>query len=78
MFQELKFEILPNQPAYSPNLKPFDYQIFGLLKNALCGHELANNEEVNMVHMWLHAQPKTVFTDGIRSLWIKLTDVWRS
>jgi hypothetical protein len=63
--QKLKFELLPH-PAYSPHLAPSHYGIFRLLRDVLCGHQFANNEEVtDTVHIWLHMQPKTFFTDGI-------------
>jgi histone-lysine N-methyltransferase SETMAR len=41
--KKLKFELLPH-PAYSPDLIPSDYHIFELLKDALCGHQFANDE----------------------------------
>jgi hypothetical protein len=45
MIQKLKFELLPN-PAYSLDITQFDYHIFRLLKNILCGFQFANEEEV--------------------------------
>jgi hypothetical protein len=70
IMSKLKFKLLPHT-AYSPELTPSDYYSFRLLKDAIHGHQFANDEEVkNKVHMWLHAQPKTFFMDGIR----KLTD----
>jgi hypothetical protein len=66
--QKLKFELLPH-PAYSPILTTYNYHISGLLKHVLHGCQFANNEEVkDMMHMWLRAQPKTFFTDGMRKL----------
>jgi hypothetical protein len=47
MIQKLKFKLLPN-PAYSPHLTSSDYHIFALLKDVLCGHQLANDEESKM------------------------------
>jgi hypothetical protein len=48
--QKLKSEVFPH-PAISPELAPLDYQIFRPHKDALCGHQFANNEEVkNVVH----------------------------
>jgi hypothetical protein len=52
----------------SPDLAASDYRIFGPLKDALCGCQFANNEEVKvMLHTWLCAQLQTFFTHGIRS-----------
>jgi hypothetical protein len=52
--QKPKFTLL-HHPAYSPHLTPSDYHIFGLLKDALCGHLLADNEDFNdVVHMALY------------------------
>jgi hypothetical protein len=63
--QETKFEFLPH-PAYSPDLSLSDYHIFRPLSDALCKHQVSNREEVkDMVHIWLHVQPKTFFTGGI-------------
>jgi len=39
------------------------------LNYTLHGHRFANDEVVKgMVHVWLHAQLNTFFTDGIRKL----------
>jgi Holliday junction resolvasome RuvABC endonuclease subunit len=64
----MKFECLPH-PSYSPHITPSDYHISRKFKEALCGCQFANNEEVNdMVHTWLQTQEKTLFEDGIRKL----------
>jgi histone-lysine N-methyltransferase SETMAR len=68
MIQKLKFELLPH-PAFSPDLGPSDYHIFGPLRDVLHGCRFANSEEVKYaVHTWLCVQPRTFFTDGIREL----------
>jgi hypothetical protein len=64
--QKLKFELL--HPAYNPKLAPTSCHIFRLLKDVLHGHQLANNEVNDVVCMWLCAQLKMFFTDGIRKL----------
>jgi hypothetical protein len=46
--QNLESELLPH-PAYSSNLSPSDYHIFGPLKDVLCGCQFMNNEEVSDV-----------------------------
>jgi hypothetical protein len=42
-----------------PDLSPYDYHIFGLLRGMLCGCQFANDDEVDMVHTWLHT-PKSI------------------
>jgi hypothetical protein len=66
--RKLKFGLLPH-PAYSPESVPSDYNIFGLLKDALRGHRFVNDEKFkDKVQTWLRAQSKTFFADGIRKL----------
>jgi histone-lysine N-methyltransferase SETMAR len=66
------FEVL-ERPAYSPDLAPSDYHLFGPLKNALRGRRFSTDEEVRKaVHKWLRDQPETFFVEGIR----KLVDRW--
>jgi len=56
-------------PAYSPDLAPCNYHLFGPLKNALWGHRFSTDKEVReAVHKWLCDQPKTFFLEGIRKL----------
>jgi hypothetical protein len=65
---KLKFELLPH-PAHSLDPTPFDYRIFGLIKNALRGRRFSNDDEVkDMLHTWLRGQLRTFFADGIRKL----------
>jgi len=67
----LGFEVLEHC-AYSPDLAPSDYHLFGPLKNALRGRRFSTDNEVReTVHKWLRDQPKT-FLEGIR----KLVDCW--
>jgi len=54
-------------PAYSSDVAPSDYHIFGLLEDALYGGWFVYHEEVKVaVKTWPHVWPKTFFTDGIR------------
>ena len=47
-------------PAYSPDLAPSDFHLFGPLKEALSGRRFSCDDEVKAaVHQWLRAQPKT-------------------
>jgi len=65
---KLKFELLPH-PAHSPDLTPFHYHIFGSFKDVLHGCWFVDDDEVkDVVHTWLHSQPKTYFADGISKL----------
>jgi len=68
---QLNWEILEH-PAYSPDLAPSDFHLFGPPKNALRGRRFAADDEVKeAVHDWLRSQPQTFFSNGI-----KLTDRW--
>ena len=56
-------------PAYSPDLAPSDFHLFGPLKEALRGRRFSCDDYVKAaVHQWLRAQPKTFFADGIKKL----------
>jgi len=67
-FKQLKWEAIEH-PAYSPDLAPSDFHLFGQLKEALRGRRLSCDDDVKAaVHQWLHAQPKTFFADGIKKL----------
>jgi histone-lysine N-methyltransferase SETMAR len=49
------FEVL-DHPAYSPDLAPLDYHLFGPLEDALRGSCFTSDEEVKKaVHEWLAA-----------------------
>ena len=68
----LGFEVL-ERPAYSSDLAPSDYHLFGPLKNALRGRQFCTDKEVQeAVHKWLRDQPKTFFLEEIH----KLVDCW--
>ena len=56
--------------AYSSDLAPSDYHLFGPLKDALRGRRFTSDEEgvKKAVHEWLAAQPKTFFSEGIQKL----------
>jgi histone-lysine N-methyltransferase SETMAR len=61
---KLGFEVL-DHPAYSPDLAPSDYNLFGLLKDALrCSHFTSDEEVKEAVHEWLAAQSRTFFFCG--------------
>ena len=68
--RQLNWEVLEH-PAYSPDLAPSDFHLFGPLKNALRGR-FAADEVKEVVHDWLRSQPQTFFSNGIK----KLTDRW--
>ena len=58
---QLNWEVLEH-PAYSPDLAPSDFHLFGPLRNALRGRRFAAADEVKeAVHDWLHSQPQTFF-----------------
>ena len=66
--QKLKFEALAH-PPYSPDLAPSDYHLFGPLQEALRGRRFTTDQELKeAVHVWLAAQPKTFFSEGIKKL----------
>jgi hypothetical protein len=53
MIQKLKCTFL-HHPVYIPDLVPFNYHIFGPLKNVLHGCQFVNDKEFKVVvHMWL-------------------------
>ncbi|GFV63931.1 histone-lysine N-methyltransferase SETMAR [Trichonephila clavipes] len=49
-----KWEVLEH-PAYSPNLSPCDYHIFGLLKESLMGQRFHSNVKATVLN-WFHDQ----------------------
>jgi len=56
-------------PAYSLDLAPSDFHLFGPLKAALRGRRFSCDDDVKTaVHQWLRAQPKTFFSEGIKKL----------
>jgi len=63
--RQLKFELLPH-PWYSPDPAPFDYHMFGPVKEASHGWKFVSDDIVkDMVHVWLWSHLKIFFTDGI-------------
>ena len=70
--RQLNWEVLEH-PAYSPDLAPSDFHLFGPLKNAPRGRRFAAHDEVKeVVHDWLCSQPQTFFSNSIK----KLTNRW--
>jgi len=66
--KQLKWQTMEH-PAYSPNLAPSDFHLFGPLKEALSGRWFSCDDDVKAaVHQWPRAQPKTFFADGIKKL----------
>ena len=64
---KLGFTVLEH-PAYSPDVAPSDYHLFGPLKDALRGRQFTSYGMKKAVHEWLAAQPKTFFSEGIQKL----------
>jgi histone-lysine N-methyltransferase SETMAR len=75
--RKLKFDVTAH-PPYSSDLAPSDYFLFGSLRKALRGRQFTSDQEVKeAVHAWLAAQPKTLFSEGIRKLvqqWTKCVE----
>lgn len=62
------WEVL-HHPAYSPDLSPCDFHLFGPLKKALKGQRFNSDADVKTaVTTWFSEQPRTFFSDGIRRL----------
>ncbi|UYV63546.1 hypothetical protein LAZ67_2004613 [Cordylochernes scorpioides] len=62
------FEVLEH-PAYSPDLAPFDYFLFGLLKKELKGKRFDSDEDVQkVVQDFFHTLPKSAYKEGIYKL----------
>ena len=64
----LKWEAMEH-PAYSPDLAPSDFHLFGLLKEALRGRRFScDDDDVKAaVHQWLRAQPKHFLLMALKS-----------
>ncbi|UYV79004.1 hypothetical protein LAZ67_17000620, partial [Cordylochernes scorpioides] len=70
---KLGFEVLEH-PAYSPDLAPSDYFLFGLLKKELKGKRFDLDEDVQkVVQDIFHTLPKSAYKEGI----YKLPERWR-
>jgi histone-lysine N-methyltransferase SETMAR len=53
---DLRLECI-SHPAYSLDLAPNDYHVFGLLKEALGGKKFSTDDEIQeAVHRWLRSQ----------------------
>jgi histone-lysine N-methyltransferase SETMAR len=56
-------------PAYSPDLVPSDFHLFGQLKNRLGGKRFADDEEVETeVRKWLRQESKDFYAAGFDAL----------
>jgi hypothetical protein len=66
--RKFKWEIMEH-PAHSSNLMASDFQLLGLLKEALGRRRFQCDEGIkNAVHQWLHAQTKIFYYGGIKKL----------
>jgi histone-lysine N-methyltransferase SETMAR len=67
--KQLKWEAMEH-PAYSLDLAPSDFHLFGPLKAALRGRQFScDDDDVRAaVHQWLCANQKHFFSDGIKKL----------
>jgi hypothetical protein len=55
--------------AYSPDLAPIDYHVFGPLKEALGGKKFSTDNEIKeAVHRWLRSQSEEFFSRRIQAL----------
>jgi histone-lysine N-methyltransferase SETMAR len=64
---DLRLECIPH-PAYSPDLAPSDYHVFGPLKEALSGKKFSTDDEIKeVVHRWLCSQ-RSFNSHGIQAL----------
>ena len=71
--RELKSQLLP-QPAYSPDLAPSDFHLFGPLKDPPRGRRFGyKNELKSAVNEVLKAMSKDWFEEGIK----KVAECWR-
>jgi hypothetical protein len=58
-----------DHPPYSPDLSPYDFNLFGPLKKALKGHRLGSDEDIKAtVLQWFQQQPKEFSVEGIHWL----------
>lgn len=75
---ELGWELLEH-PAYSPDLAPSDYHLFGPLKKHLGGKHFEGDNDVQQeVRTWFRCQPKHFYAAGIGALikrWDKCINV---
>jgi histone-lysine N-methyltransferase SETMAR len=65
---DLHLECIPH-PAYSPDLAPSDYRVFGPFKEALGGKKFSTDDEIKeAVHRWLRSQSEEFFSRRIQAL----------
>jgi histone-lysine N-methyltransferase SETMAR len=58
-----------SHPAYSPDLAPSDYRVFGPLKETLSGKKFSTDDEIKeVVHRWLRSKSEEFFSRGIQAL----------
>jgi len=63
---EMHWEVFPH-PAYSPDLAPSDFHLFGRLKEAMKKKMFRDDHEVKLfLQRWLEEQPQTRFESRIR------------
>jgi len=62
--KQLKWEAMEH-PAYSPNLVPSDFYLFGPLKNAR--RSSCDDDVKAAVHQWQCTQPKTYFLMALKN-----------
>jgi len=76
--RECGFELIPH-PAYSPDLAPSDYYLFGSLKNFLRGQIFNNDNEIkSAIEGWFQEKTSDFFLAGIEQLpkrWHKCIEV---
>ena len=56
-------------PPYSPDLSPWDYHLFGPLKQMLGGQRFDDDTGVEeFVHKWLQTRTSSFFEEGIKKI----------
>lgn len=69
--EQFGWEILEH-PAYSPDLSPCDFHLFGPLKETLGGQRFDSDQAVEtFVLQWLRDRPKSFYDNGIKKLPIR-------
>ncbi|UYV75351.1 hypothetical protein LAZ67_12003595 [Cordylochernes scorpioides] len=62
-------KVVAKHPAYSPDLAPSDYFLFGLQKKELKGKRFDSDEDVQkVVQDFFHTLPKSAYKEGIYKL----------
>lgn len=78
LIKTLKWQLLPH-PAYSPDLAPSDFHLFGPLKEPLRGHHFKDEKEIKKaVKDSLARFPQEWFEEGIKKLekrWTKCIEI---